>query len=46
MRTIMYGYRAFLDRAHFSKNWILDFYASLLLGSQKLDWDGDKNPKS
>lgn len=38
---IMYGHRAFLDKAHLSKNWILDFYA-LLLGSQNLDWNRGK----
>lgn len=44
----MYGHRAFLDRAHLSKNWIFDFYAFLLLGSQNLDWDRGKkttNPR-
>lgn len=41
---IMYGHRAFLDRAHLSKNRILDFYAFLLLGGQNLDWNRGKKP--
>lgn len=44
MWTIMYGHRAFLDRAHLSNNWILEFYASYCLESQNLDWDGEKTP--
>lgn len=28
----IYAYRAFLDRPRLSKNWILEFYASLVLG--------------